>query len=149
MDSLFQSLTGLVAVVCSLGIPVVIIIFVYIRKMRRDRQQKEIRQLIIENHTDPETTKLLIGEPKKAKEPRKFGPVSMGTLRWACVLLGIGLGAGLNWLAGLNDENFYFWLSISFGIGIGLLCSFLVEMHLYKKYGPQNPSAPTASTEEE
>lgn len=136
MEELFDSLTGLVAIVCSLGIPVVVIICVYLRKMRRDKQQKEIRQLIIENKTDPETAKLLIEEPKKQK--RQLGPVNLESLRTACILLGLGLGAFINWFlkgVGLNVETVYFWLIIAFGIGIGLLCSFLVEMHLYNKYG--------------
>ena len=127
-----ESLTGLVAVVCSLGIPVVVIICVYLRKMRRDKQQKEIRQLIIENHTDPETAKLLIDEPKKAKKGNEGG-VDLGTLRGACVLLGLGLGAAINWLAGISSGNIFFWLIIAFGIGVGMLCSFFAEMHITKK----------------
>ncbi|MBO4519471.1 MAG: hypothetical protein J5704_05470 [Paludibacteraceae bacterium] len=141
MESLFESLTGLVAVVCSLGIPIIVILMVYIRKMKRDRQLKEIRQLIIENHTDPETAKLLIDEPKPAKEPRKMGPVNLDTLHAACILLGLGLGAFINWAiedVGFNLSNIYFWLILAFGIGVGMLVSFLVEMKLYKKYGNGN-----------
>ena len=130
-----ESLTGLVAVVCSLGIPVVVIICVYLRKMKRDRQQKEIRQLIIENHTDAETAKLLLDEPKKAKK-EKVGGVDLGTLRGACVLLGLGLGALINWVANIQDENFFFWLILAFGIGVGLLCSFFAEMHIVKNQNP-------------
>ena len=141
MESLFESLTGLVAVVCSLGIPIIVILMVYIRKMKRDRQLKEIRQLIIENHTDPETAKLLIDEPKKAQqERRQMGPVNLDTLRTACILLGLGLGALINWViegVGLNLSTIYFWLILAFGIGVGMLVSFLVEMKLYKKYGQE------------
>lgn len=142
MEELMDSLTGLVAIICSLGIPVVVIICVFLRKMRRDKQQKEIRQLIIENKTDPETAKLLIEEPKKAKNVRQLGPVNLESLRTACILLGLGLGAFINWVlkdAGLHVETVYFWLIIAFGIGVGMLCSFFAEMHLYKKYG-NNPS---------
>ena len=146
MEQLMESLTGLVAVVCSLGIPVVVIIFVYIRKMRKDKQQKEIRQLIIENHTDPETAKLLIDEPKKAKEERRqLGPVNLDTLRTACILLGLGLGAFIYWClkqVALVDGMIALGLLIAFGIGIGLLCSFLVEMKLYKKFGEEKPAEP-------
>jgi len=141
MESLFQSLTGLVAVVCSLGIPVVVVIMVYLRKMKKDKQEKEIRQLIIENHTDAETAKLLIDEPKKAKEPRKPGTVDMGTLRTACIMLGIGLGAFINWICeqcGQNLSTIYFWLIIAFGIGVGMLVSFLVELRLAKKQKPDD-----------
>jgi len=147
MQTFLQSLTGLLAVVLSLGIPTIVVIMVFLRKMRRDRQQKEIRQLIIENKTDAETAKLLIDEPKKEKEPLKFGPVNLENLRAACILLGIGLGALINWVVDKicfpeEVDTIYFWLIIAFGIGIGLLCSVLVEMHLYKKYGKDKPSEP-------
>ena len=140
MEAILDELTGIVAVICSLGIPIVVLILVFLRKMKKDRQAKEIRQLIIENKTDLETAKLLIDEPKKQK--RELGPVNIETLRWACILLGIGLGAFINWFlkgVGLEVDKIYFWLIIAFGIGIGLLCSFLIEMHLYKKYGNQKP----------
>ena len=136
MESFWESLTGLVAVVCSLGIPIVVVIMVFLRKMKKDQQAKDIRQLIIENHTDSETAKLLVDEPKKEKEPRKPGSIDLSTLRTACILLGIGLGALINWViegVGFNLGTIYFWLIIAFGIGVGVLASFLVEMHLYKK----------------
>ncbi len=126
---------GLVAIIFSFGLPIVVVIMVFLKKMKKDQQQKEIRQLIIENKTDPETAKLLIDEPKKA-EPRKPGTIDLGTLRTACILLGVGLGAAINWLAGINTGGIYFWLIIAFGIGIGMLCSFLVELRLAKKQHP-------------
>ena len=146
MEELFDSLTGLVAIVLSLGIPTTVIIMVFLRKIKRDREQKEIRQLIIENHTDAETAKLLIDEPKQPKEPRKLGPVNVDTLRTASILLGMGLGALINWVLepfGFGAKDINFWIIIAFGIGIGMLCSFLVEMHLYKKYGKDQPTKPT------
>ena len=143
MEALFDNLTGLVAVVCSLGIPIIVVIMVFIRKMKRDRQLKEIRQLIIENHVDPETAKLLVDEPKGKKEPRKPGSVDLSTLRSACILLGIGLGAFINWLCKVNGQELgtiYFWLIIAFGIGVGMLASFIVELQLAKKQNPKDQS---------
>lgn len=145
MESLFESLTGLVAVICSLGIPVVVIIMVYLRKMKRDKQQKEIRQLIIENKTDPETAKLLVDEPKKVKEPRKPGSVDLSTLRTACILLGLGLGALANWALepfGFGAKDINFWIILAFGIGVGMLCSFLVELHLANKQKEKEAEQP-------
>ena len=135
MDPVFdmKEFIGLVAVILSLGLPIVVIVMVFLKKMKKDQQQKEIRQLIIENKTDPETAKLLIDEPKKAPKP---GTIDVGNLRFACMMLGVGLGAGINWLADISTKNIYFWLIIAFGVGIGMLCSFLVEMHLAKKQYP-------------
>ena len=135
MDPVFdmKEFIGLVAVILSLGLPIVVIVMVFLKKMKKDQQQKEIRQLIIENKTDPETAKLLIDELKKAPKP---GTIDVGNLRFACMMLGIGLGALINWLANIATKNIYFWLIIAFGVGIGMLCSFLVEMHLAKKQYP-------------
>ena len=145
----FESFVGLVAVVLIFGLPVIAVLMAFISGMHKRKREKEIRQLIIENHTDPETAKLLIDESKKSKkEPRQMGPVNLDTLRTACILLGIGLGALINWLAeSFNLGTIYFWLIIAFGIGVGLLVSFLVEMQLYKKYG-NKPADQTKSEEE-
>ena len=135
MDPVFdmKEFIGLVAVILSLGLPIVVIVMVFLKKMKKDQQQKEIRQLIIENKTDPETAELLIDEPKKAPKP---GTIDVGNLRFACMMLGVGLGAGINWLADISTKSIYFWLIIAFGIGIGMLCSFLVELRLAKKQKP-------------
>ena len=124
---------GLVAIILSLGLPIVAVVMVFASAMHKKTKDKEIRQLIIENHTDAETAKLLIDDPKK--QPREAGPFNLGTLRAACILLGLGVGVLIDWLAVVETKSIYFWLIIAVGIGIGLLCSFLVEMHLYKKYG--------------
>lgn len=139
MDSVFleksfvENLIPLTAVILSLGLPIVVVVMVFLEKMKKGQQQKEIRQLIIENKTDAETAKLLIDEPKKAKKP---GTIDLGNLRFACVLLGVGLGTGINWLAGISTHDIYFWLIVAFGVGIGMLCSFLVELRLAKKQHP-------------
>jgi uncharacterized membrane protein affecting hemolysin expression len=133
MEGTLAVMTPLIAVILSLGIPIVVIIMVFLKKMKKNQQEKEIRQLIIENKTDPETAKLLIDEPKKAKKP---GTIDLGTLRTACMLLGVGLGAGIDWLADVSTKSIYFWLIVAFGVGIGMLCSFLVELRLAKKQHP-------------
>lgn len=132
---------GLVAIILMLSLPIIAVVMSFWSSMHKKTKDKEVRQLIIENHTDPETARLLIDEPKK--QPRKMGPVNLDTLRAACVLLGIGLGACIDLLAGVETKSIYFWLIIACGIGIGLLCSFLVEMHLYKKYGRKEESDET------
>ena len=141
MEALSHNFVGLVTNVLIFGLPVIAVVMAFWSSMHKKSKDKEIRQLIIENHTDPETAKLLIDEPKK--QPRKMGPFNLENLRAACILLGIGLGACIDWLAGTATMSIYFWLIIACGIGIGLLCSFLVEMHLYKKYGKKEESNET------
>ncbi|MBO4690667.1 MAG: hypothetical protein J5621_07310 [Paludibacteraceae bacterium] len=137
----FDSLVGLVAVILIFGLPVIAVVMGVIMKMNKEKQQRELRQMIIENKVDAETAKLLIDDPKK-KEPRKVGAINLDTLRTACIMLGIGLGALLNWILDRCVEHvdtIYFWLIIAFGIGIGLLAAFIVEIMLAKKYGKLQP----------
>ena len=134
MEALPVNYVGLAAVILIFGLPVIAVVMVFWSSMHKKTKDKEIRQLIIENHIDPETAKLLIDEPKK--QPRKMGPFNLDTLRAACILLGISLGACIDWLTGTATKSIYFWLIIAFGVGIGMLCSFLVEMHLAKKQHP-------------
>lgn len=122
-------LEPLMAIILSLGIPIVAIIGGFISSIRKNQNETELRRLIIENQTDIETAKALIAEPDK--KANKFG-----TLRGACVLLGIGLGALVNYLLNVTmagPEGIYFWILLAFGVGLGLLVSFLVEMKLQKK----------------
>ena len=141
MEEFTHELVEMVAVILIFGMPVIAVVMVFLSSMHKKTKDKEIRQLIIENHTDAETAKLLIDEPKK--QPRKMGPFNLENLRAACILLGIGLGGCIDWLVGVATKSIYFWLIIACGIGIGLLCSFLVEMHLYKKYGNKENSIET------
>ena len=137
MEESLGVMIPLAGVILSLSIPIVAIIMVFMTAMNKKKHDKEIRQLIIENHTDAETAKLLIDEPKKAKKP---GTIDLGTLRTACMLLGVGLGTLINWLANIATKNIYFWIIIAFGVGIGMLCSFLVELRLAKKQKPTEDS---------
>ena len=145
MEALSHDFVGLVAVILIFSLPIIAVLMAFISSMNKKERDKEIRQLIIENHTDAETAKLLIDEPKK--QPRQMGPFNLENLRAACILLGLGFGALIDWIACIETKSIYFWLIIAFGIGIGLLCSFLIEMHLFKKYG-NNPAEPTEPTDE-
>lgn len=140
MEALSDNFIGLIAIILIFGLPIIAVVMVFISGMKKNRLDKEVRQLIIENHTDAETAKLLIDEPKKQKE--EIGPFNVGTLRTACILLGLGLGALLNWALepfGFGYKDINFWIILACGVGIGMLCSFFVEMHLYKKYGTKKP----------
>ena len=119
-------LEGIFAIVLSLSIPIVAIIFGSIIAIRKKQSETELRKLLIENNTDLETAKALIEE--KEKKSNKYS-----SLRWACILIGLGIGAFADFLLGLNSvDGIYFWIIIAFGIGLGLLVSFFVELKLQK-----------------
>ena len=120
-------LEGLFAIVLSLSIPIVAIIFGAIMSIRKKQSETELRKLLIEHNTDLETAKALIEE--KEKKSDKYS-----SLRWACILIGLGVGAFADFLLGLEAKhNIYFWLIIAFGIGLGLLVSFFFEYKLQEK----------------
>lgn len=117
------------AIILTLGIPIVAIIGGFISSIRKNQNETELRRLIIENQTDLETAKALIAEPDKKSS-------NFGTLRGACALIGLGFGAIASILLGLplnGSKGIYFWILLAFGVGLGLLVSFLVEMKLQKK----------------
>ena len=120
-------LEGIIAIVLSLSIPIVAIIFGAIMSIRKKQSETELRKLLIEHNTDLETAKALIEE--KEKKSNKYS-----SLRWACILIGLGVGAFADFLLGLEAKhNIYFWLIIAFGIGLGLLVSFFFEYKLQEK----------------
>jgi len=130
-------LVPLFGIVFSLGIPVVAIISAVIMKVKKSNNDREIRRLIVENHTDLDTAKYLVEESEK-----KQGSNPYPALRWGCVLIGVGLGALLDFLLHITprgDNMIYFWVLIAFGCGLGLLCSFLVEYRLQRRDGLNSP----------
>lgn len=121
------NLEGLLAIVLSLSIPIVAIVMVFITSIKKKNRDTELRLALVQQGTDAETAKLLIEE--QAEKHDKYS-----SLRWACVLIGLGLGALVDALIGLPPKhNIYFWLIIAAGMGIGLLISFIVEYKLTKK----------------
>ena len=120
-------LEGLFAIVLSLSIPIVAIVMVFVTSIKKKNRDTQLRLALIEKGTDPETTKLLI-EEQEGKHNK------YSSLRWACVLMGMGLGALVDALLGLPPKHdIYFWLIIAAGMGFGLLISFIVEYKLTKK----------------
>ena len=128
-------LEGLVAIMFSLAIPIFAIVMGISKSIKKNENERIIREAIINNHTDPETAQLLIQnqEPKSNK---------FTALRWGCVLLGIGLGAAVNFLLNLSaKDDIYFWLILAAGCGIGFLVSFIVEMKMQQREKEQHPDS--------
>ena len=121
-------LVPIVAIICSIGLPVIAVILAFVHKMKKYKADTSVRKSIIENKTDLETAKILINEPKK-----NHGLYFINTLRRGCILIGIGLGTLVDWLANVPTSSIYFWLNIVTGLGVGFLCSFIVELYFYKK----------------
>ena len=130
---------GLVAIVFSLSIPIIAIVLGVMKSIKKNENERKIRELLITNHTDPQMAKLLIEQ--QTPKSNKFV-----ALRWGCILLGIGLGAASNALFNINPKDeIYFWLILAAGCGLGFLASFIVETKMQKKeiQEDEQPDAPT------
>ena len=119
-----SSAISVVAIIMSLLIPIVGIIFGCMVAIRQKQNDTELRRLLIENKTDIETAKAIMEEQEKKSD-------KYTSLRAACVLIGVGLGALADYL--FNIQGIFFWLVIAFGVGIGLLASFIAEQKLQER----------------
>lgn len=126
-------LSEVLAVTLSLLLPISAIICWAIASIIKKNRETELRKALIENHTDPESIKLLVEEQQE--KPNKFI-----MLRWGCILLGAGLGAAISGWAGTDPDNLYFWLPIVAGMGLGMLISFIVETKMTKDKENQEPT---------
>ena len=115
---------ALAAVIMSMLIPIFGIIFGCLVSIRQRKSDTELRRTLIENHTDLETTQAILAEREKKSD-------KYASLRAAFVLIGAGLGALADYL--LDIDGLYFWIIIAFGVGLGLLVSFFIEMKLRDK----------------
>ena len=119
-----ESPVALAAVIMSMLIPIVGIIFGCLVAIRQKKSDAELRRTLIENHTDLETTQAILAERDKKSD-------KYSSLRGALVLIGVGLGALADYLLDIN--GLFFWFVIAFGVGVGLLVSFFIEQNLRKK----------------
>ena len=126
--SITEGIAGIFAIVLSLSIPIVAILMVFITEIKKKQRETELRLALIEHGTDPETAKILIEQQQKKKSD------NYSTLRWGCILLGLGLGALCDALLGISPDHYsFYWSIIAAGMGIGLLVSFVIEYKLRKK----------------
>jgi len=129
---MFDNLEGLLAITLSLAVPIVAVVMVFISEIKKKRRDTEVRLALIQAGTDAETAKILIEE-----QPKKNNKYS--SLRWGCVLIGLGLGTLCDFLLNISPKhNIYFWLIIAAGMGVGLLTSFVIEYKLTQKERQEN-----------
>lgn len=121
---MYGNSVALAAIIMSMLIPIVGIIFGCMVAIRQKKSDAELRRTLIENHTDLETTQAILAERDKKSD-------KYSSLRGALVLIGVGLGALADYLLDIN--GLFFWFVIAFGVGLGLLASFFIEQNLRDK----------------
>ena len=126
-----MDIESILAIVLSLSIPIVAIIGGIVSGIKKKNREIELRKMIIENNVDAERIKMLVEEHEKKGE-NKFV-----MLRWGCILscAGLTIFICLLMFGQINTNSILFWFLVAFGMGIGMLISFLIEMHMTKKEG--------------
>lgn len=115
INSIMGMLVGIIAIIGG-----------YIIDYHKKKNEKEIRQSIINNHVDMEIAKILV-KPMKKKDKYNI-------LLWGCVLLGLGLGYAVALLLGINEEKgLGLWIILAVGIGFGLFVSFFLKNKMEAK----------------
>lgn len=123
-DSL-NALIPIFAVILTFLVPITALIGWIITDVNRKTREKELKESVVLNKTDAEVVKLLFSKPKGQKN-------SFILLRSACIFLGLGLGAIVNFLLSIKDPTF-FCLTLAAGVGVGLLVAFIVEIKMNEK----------------
>lgn len=120
------NLEGILAIGLSLSIPIVAILMVFISSMKKKKHETDLRMALIQAGTDADTAKILIEDQER--KDNKYG-----TLRAGSFFAGAGLGAVCNALCGVSADDIYFWMTITGGVGVGLLIAFTIEYKLSRK----------------
>ena len=120
------NLEGILAIGLSLSIPIVAILMVFISSMKKKKHETDLRLALIQAGTDADTAKILIEDQER--KDNKYG-----TLRAGSFFVGAGLGAVCNALCGVSADDIYFWMTITGGVGVGLLIAFTIEYKLSRK----------------
>lgn len=122
MHTDFSLFTGLVAVVLTLGIPIVVIVARAVMYILTKNRDTELRKYVIENHVDAESIKLLLGDQPKTNR-------TFAMLRWGSILLGGAAGYMVFSTADVKMQI----AGVCIGMGVAMLVAFVIEMAMLKR----------------
>lgn len=120
-------LTGLVASILGISCGIIAVVMSSIAQMKKNNNNRVIKQAIIEKGLTPEEIKELLKEEPKKKN-------KYAALQWGLMLVGLGIGALLYMILGLNSELMQMTL-MAMGMGFGLLTAFFIRLKLEKNTG--------------
>ena len=105
-----------------------------ITDVNEKKNERMIRDSIVQNKTDPETAKIILaGSEKKAKKENPYVMLQAGL-----TLLGLALGYLLTVLLGIKQSNFGFWIMLIAGMGVGMILTFCIKLKLEEKKREKN-----------
>lgn len=120
-----EELVPVIAVIMSLGIPMLVIIGATQSYINKKNRETEIKRLIIENNIDVERAKMLIEETKPNEN-------KYANLRNGAFFLGVGLGTLTNHFF-IHGDMIVMVLTIAGFIGLSLLAAFVVEYKMRQR----------------
>lgn len=105
-----------------------------ITDVNEKKNERMIRDSIVQNKTDPETAKIILaGSEKKTKKENPYVMLQAGL-----TLLGLALGYLLTVLLGIKQSNFGFWIMLIAGMGVGMILTFCIKLKLEEKKREKN-----------
>ena len=108
---------------------IVAIIGWIITDVNEKKNERMIRDSIVQNKTDPETAKILLaGSEKKAKKENPYVMLQAGL-----TFLGLAFGYLLTVLLGIKQNDFGFWVMLIAGMGVGMILTFCIKLKLEEK----------------
>lgn len=120
--------------VCGILAGIVSIIGWIITDVNEKKNERMIRDSIVQNKTDPETAKIILaGSEKKTKKENPYVMLQAGL-----TLLGLALGYLLTVLLGIKQSNFGFWIMLIAGMGVGMILTFCIKLKLEEKKREKN-----------
>lgn len=123
-----MELTGVLSIILFFAVPIVAIVLSIVSHIKRNRLEAEIRKEILRSGASLEMAQELLKKPVKQHQHDR-----MATLRWGCILAGIGLAALICKFMGLYISDVYTWIYFALGGGVGLVVAFVVEMLIAKQ----------------
>lgn len=115
--------------VCGILAGIVSIIGWIITDVNEKKNERMIRDSIVQNKTDPETAKIILaGSEKKTKKENPYVMLQAGL-----TLLGLAFGYLLTVLLGIKQNDFGFWVMLIAGMGLGMLLTFYIKVKMEEK----------------
>lgn len=102
-----------------------------ITDVNEKKNERMVRESIIQNKTDPETAKILLAGSEKKTKMKKEDPYT--TLQAGLSIMGLAVGYLLTLLLDIKQSDFGFWIMLIAGLGLGMLLTFFIKVKMEEK----------------
>ena len=120
------NLADLVAIILTFSCPILAIVLALVLGYKRIQERMEVRRQLIETNASPELVREILGQKERQTHPVR-------PLRFGCAFTGLGIGAVMAYLLGIEIPSAMFMLMCLLYCGIGLIIAAVVEYRYFKK----------------